>query len=147
MKILKRIGIIVGVLIIIFISAGIIISVTYEDTAIKYLKKYLDKHLITEIEVDKINFSLFKNFPNASVELKNIMARSTLNFTASDFGERDTETLLVAENIFFEFKLIKILSGILRTVLPVISFQEILMMTLSPIFLSAKRIIFAALTV
>ncbi len=112
MKILKRIGIIVGVLIIIFISAGIIISVTYEDTAIKYLKKYLDKHLITEIEVDKINFSLFKNFPNASVELKNIMARSTLNFTASDFGERDTETLLVAENIFFEFKLIKILSGI-----------------------------------
>ena len=111
MKILKHIAISTGVLVIVFIIAGIIISATYKDTTIKYLKKYLDKHLITEIEVEKINFSLIKNFPNASVELKNILAKSTLNFSAADFVRKDTDTLLTAENVFFEFSLLKILSG------------------------------------
>jgi hypothetical protein len=111
MKILKHIIIIAVVLTVIFILSGIVISLTYEDTAISYLKKYLDKHLITEIEVDEINFSLLKNFPNASVEFKNINAKSTLNFSAKDFTGTDTETLLTAKSIFFEFGLIKLLSG------------------------------------
>jgi hypothetical protein len=111
MKILKRIGIIIAVLIIILIITGIFISATYDDAVIRYLKKYLDKHLITEIEVDKIDFSLLKNFPRASVELKNIYARSTLNFSESDFIRDNTDTLLIAKSIFFEFALIKIFSG------------------------------------
>ncbi len=111
MKIVKRIGIIIAVLIIILIPAGIFISTTYDESVIRYLKKYLDKHLITEIEVDKIDFSLLKNFPRASVELKNIYARSTLNFSERDFIDENTDTLLVAKSIFFEFGLLKILSG------------------------------------
>ncbi|UCH13503.1 MAG: hypothetical protein JSV22_10360, partial [Bacteroidales bacterium] len=86
MKAAKRIGIIIAILIIILLPAGIFISVTYDEAVIKYLKKYLDKHLITEIEVDEINFSLLRNFPNASVELRNVLARSTLNFSAQDFN-------------------------------------------------------------
>jgi hypothetical protein len=109
MKILKRIGIIVAVLSIILIPIGIFISTTYDDAVIRYLKKYLDKHLITEIEVDKIDFSLLKNFPRASVELKNIYARSTLNFSERDFINDNTDTLLIAKSIFFEFALLKIL--------------------------------------
>ncbi len=111
MKILKRFIIVAVILIIVVILAGIFISITYEDTAIKYLKKYLDKHLITEITVDKINFSLLKNFPNASVEFKNILAKSTLNFSAKDFSGEKTDPLLIANSIFFEFKLLKLLSG------------------------------------
>lgn len=111
MKIVKRIGIIIALLIIILITAGIFISITYDEAVIKYLKKYLDRHLITEIEVDKINFSLLKTFPNASVELKNIFARSTLNFSAHDFNIANTDTLLAAKSIFFEFGLLKILKG------------------------------------
>jgi hypothetical protein len=111
MKIVKRIVIIIAVLTIIFISAGIFISATYDEAVIKYLKKYLDKHLVTEIEVTEINFSLLKNFPRASVELKNIFARSTLNFSEPDFINENTDTLLTAKSIFFEFGLLKIISG------------------------------------
>jgi len=111
MKIIKRIGIVITVLIIIIIPTGIFISTTYDEAVIRYLKKYLDNHLITEIEVDKIDFSLLKNFPRASVELKNIYARSTLNFSERDFLNEDTDTLLIAKSIFFEFGLLKILSG------------------------------------
>ena len=111
MKIIKRIGIIIAVLIIILIPTVIFISTTYDEAVIKYLKKYLDKHLITEIEVDKIKFSVLKNFPHASVELKNICAKSTLNFSERDFINENTDTLLIAKSIFFEFGLLKLLSG------------------------------------
>ncbi len=110
MKTVKRTGIIIAILIILIIPAAVFVSVTYDEAVIKYLKKYLDKHLITEIEVNKINFSLLKNFPNASVELKNILAKSTLNFSAHDFNN-NTDTLLTARSIFFEFGLLKILKG------------------------------------
>ncbi len=111
MKVVKRIGIIIALLIIILVPAGIYISTTYDEGVIRYLKKYLDKHLVTEIEVDRINFSLLKNFPRATVELKNVYARSTLNFSESDFADDNTDTLLVAKSIFFEFGILKILGG------------------------------------
>jgi hypothetical protein len=112
MKIARRTGIIIFILIIILaISGGIFISTAYEETAIKYLKKYLDYHLITEIEVDNINFSLLKSFPYASVRFKNVYSKSSLNFSASDFPCQDTDTLLTAASIFFEFGLLKLLAG------------------------------------
>ena len=111
MKIVKRTGIVLFILIIILIPAGIFISTSYDETVIKYLKKYLDSHLITEIEVDNINFSLLKSFPYASVQLKNVYAKSALNFSVNDFAGKDTDTLLAANSISFEFGLLKLLSG------------------------------------
>ena len=103
MKIARRTLIIVAFLILVLLGIGIYISVTYENTAIKYLKKYLDNHLITEIEVDEISFSLLKSFPYASVRFKNVYAKSALNFESRDFAGQDIDTLLTANNIFFEY--------------------------------------------
>ena len=111
MKIARRTLIIVAFLILVLLGIGIYISVTYENTAIKYLKKYLDNHLITEIEVDEISFSLLKSFPYASVRFKNVYAKSALNFESRDFAGQDIDTLLTANNIFFEFGILKLLSG------------------------------------
>jgi hypothetical protein len=111
MKIARRTLIIVTFLILVLLGIGIFISVTYEDTAIKYLKKYLDNHLMTEIEVDDISFSLLKSFPYASVRFKNVYAKSALNFAVHDFTGQDIDTLLTANNVFFEFGIIKLLSG------------------------------------
>jgi hypothetical protein len=111
MKTARRALIIVAFLILVLLGTGIFISVTYEDTAIKYLKKYLDSHLITEIEVDDIRFSLLKSFPYASVRFKNVYAKSALNFKVHDFTGQDIDTLLTANNVFFEFGIMKLLSG------------------------------------
>jgi hypothetical protein len=111
MKIARRTLIIVAFLILVLLGIGIYIPVTYENTAIKYLKKYLDNHLITEIEVDDISFSLLKSFPYASIRFKNVYAKSALNFAVHDFAGRNIDTLLTANNIFFEFGILKLLSG------------------------------------
>jgi hypothetical protein len=111
MKIARRTLIIVTFLILVLLGGGIYVSVTCEDTAIRYLKKYLDNHLTTEIEVDDISFSLLKSFPYASVRFKNVYAKSALNFAAGDFAGQDIDTLLTANSIFFEFGILKLLSG------------------------------------
>ncbi|NJK85213.1 MAG: hypothetical protein HC906_03855 [Bacteroidales bacterium] len=90
---------------------GVILTFTYEGAVIKYLKKYLDKHLTTELEVGKINFSLLKKFPNASVELKNIVAKSSAGLNKRDFRKIDTDTLISAKSLIFEFSLPGILKG------------------------------------
>ncbi len=91
--------------------AGIIISVTYEDAVVKILKKYLDKHLTTEIEVSDIKFSVFRKFPYATVEFRNILAKSGVEFSSEQFKNTSTDTLLSAKSIFFEFSLPGILRG------------------------------------
>jgi hypothetical protein len=88
-----------------FLLTGIILSSTYEDAVIKYLKKYLDKHLTTEIEVSRIKFSFIKKFPNATIELRNIVILSGTGFNHKEFSDLNTDTLLSAKSVFFEFSL------------------------------------------
>ncbi|MFO7655934.1 MAG: AsmA-like C-terminal region-containing protein [Bacteroidales bacterium] len=95
---------------VIILLAGIILSVSYKDAVIKILKKYLDKHLTTEIEVSRIDFSVFKKFPNATVEFRNMVAKSGVGFNADDFNI-NTDTLLTAKSVFFEFSILHLLKG------------------------------------
>ncbi len=90
---------------------GFIFTLSYENTVIRYIKRYLDKHLITEVEISKINFSVFKRFPNASVELKNVMAKSGLGISTSEFLPSSADTLLFARSVFFEFSIPGIIRG------------------------------------
>ncbi len=111
MRIFRRVLIIFISFLLFCLLIGVIFSTIYEDAVINYLKKYLDKHLITEVEVNKINFSIFKKFPKASVELTDIVAKSGMGFSAYDFGYINTDTLLSAKSVFFEFSLPGIIRG------------------------------------
>lgn len=93
------------------ILGGVIVSIFYENAVIKVLKRYLDKHLTTEIEVSGINFSAFKKFPNATVEFRNIVAKSGTNFSPEDFENLSADTLLTAKSVFFEFSLPGVIKG------------------------------------
>ncbi|MBN2613289.1 MAG: hypothetical protein JXB00_17180 [Bacteroidales bacterium] len=94
----------------IVLLAGFIFSVSYEDAVIKILKKYLDKHLTTEIEVSRIDFSVFKKFPNATVEFRNMVAKSGVGFNTREF-KKNTDTLMTAKSVFFEFSILHLLKG------------------------------------
>jgi hypothetical protein len=93
-----------------FLITGLILSYTYEDAVIKYLKKYLDKHLTTEIEVTQIKLSFIRKFPNVTVGLRNIVVYSGAGFQGKEFSGFDTDTLLSAKSVVFEFSL----PGVLR---------------------------------
>lgn len=94
---------------IVIVLLSVAISFFYEKAAIRYLKAYLDEHLRTQITVDEIHFRLLKSFPDASIELRNIVVLSGENFSAADFTEIDADTLLEAKRLAFQFDFIKLL--------------------------------------
>ena len=111
MRTIRKALIIVSFLFLLFVGFGLAVAFFFKNSAIDYLKKYLDKHLLTEIQVDNIRFSVLKRFPYATVELKNVVVKSTINFKSSDFTTFNTDTLLAAKNVHFEFGLLSMIKG------------------------------------
>ncbi len=87
---------------------GILISLFFKPAVISVLRNNLNNYLVTEVKVDAIRFSVLKKIPHATIELKNVLVKSTLNFDRSDFTEPDSDTLLTASSIFLEFDLVSL---------------------------------------
>ena len=85
-----------------------VISLFYEKAVIRYMKKYMDEHLLTEISMDDIRFSVLKGFPGATVEINRVVMLSGDQFSARDFRGSYADTLLKARKVSFRFDLIKL---------------------------------------
>lgn len=109
-KIAKWFGISVGIIIVLIISLCFIIAYFYGDEVKSYVVTEVNKHLKTEIQVKDIDFSLFKKFPNASVELIDVTAKSTEDFKKKDFINVNTDTLFTAKSIFLQFNILNIIN-------------------------------------
>ena len=72
------------------------------------MKKYLDEHLLTQISMDDIRFRVLKGFPNATMEISNVVVLSGNEFTPQDFDGSIADTLIKAKRISFQFDLIKL---------------------------------------
>jgi hypothetical protein len=83
-----------------------IISTFYEKAVVRYMKKYLNEHLLTQISMDDIRFRVLKGFPNATVEISHLVVLSGDHFSAKDFKGSYADTLLKARKVFFQFDLI-----------------------------------------
>lgn len=84
-----------------------IVSLFYEKAVIRFMKKYLDEHLLTQLTMDDIRFRVLKGFPNATVEITNAVLLSGQDFARSDFSAPFADTLLQANSILFQFDLLK----------------------------------------
>lgn len=84
------------------LAASLIFSLLYKDKFIQLVTSKVNDHLITEIKVNKIDFSLLKTFPFASVNFYNAQANSTTNFNKNHF-QVNTDTLFYFERISFKF--------------------------------------------
>jgi hypothetical protein len=85
-----------------------VISVFYEKAVIRYMKKYMDEHLLTQISMDEIRFSVLKGFPSATVDINQVVMLSGNQFSARDFQGSFADTLLKARKVSFRFDLIKL---------------------------------------
>ena len=83
-----------------------IVSLFYEQAVTRYMKKYLDEHLLTQISMDNIRFRVLKGFPNATVEINQVVVLSGDRFSPRDFNGSFSDTLLKARKVFFQFDLI-----------------------------------------
>lgn len=102
--VLRRILMSLMILWSVMLVVSFVLSPKSEDLVIDLLKKYLDKHLKTEIRVmrNDIKISLFKTFPNSSLEVNNLCVISPIKHPQ----KTDYDTLLFARKsaIHISFK-------------------------------------------
>jgi len=85
-----------------------VISLFYEKAVIRYMKKYLDEHLLTQISMDDIRFSVLRGFPAATVDINRVVMLSGDQFSARDFQGSYADTLLKARKVSFRFDLVRL---------------------------------------
>lgn len=102
MKKLKSISIIIGTIVAIFIVVGIVFSTIYEDKVKNYILQQVNNSIATKIDVGSIEFSVFKKFPYASLEFKQI--------TAQEVTKKEQKgKLFTAQSVYLQFNIIDIL--------------------------------------
>lgn len=85
-----------------------VLSLFYEKAMVRYLKRYLDEHLATELSMKEIRFRVLKGFPNATLEISRPVLLAGRDFNARDFGGNFADTLLYARSVSFQFDLLKL---------------------------------------
>ena len=97
-----------SVLSIILLISGtsFIIGYFYEDDVVNIVLKELNKNIKTEINIGSYDFSIISKFPDASLEFKNITAKSTKNYKSKNKNE---DTLFTAKSIFLQFNIYDII--------------------------------------
>ncbi len=112
MKIIKKISIIIGIIITIFVVIGLVFSTLYEDKVKAYIIQQINNSVATEIDVKEVKFSVFKQFPYASLEFQKVTAKEVINTNKKG-------TLFSAQSVFLQFNIIDILNEnyIIKTVM------------------------------
>lgn len=106
-KISKRIFLIFAALIFLLISASFIFSHLYKNKVVNLVVSELNKYLKTEVKVKKIDFSVFKHFPNASVIFYDVTVKGSP--VLKKRFRWQTDTLLTATSISLDFDIIKLI--------------------------------------
>jgi hypothetical protein len=79
----------------------LLLSYIYQDEIKKRLVDELNKQINTEISIESIDFSVLKKFPNASIELSNVLVKD-----AWENKEQSKDTMLFAEKFFLQMSLL-----------------------------------------
>ena len=93
----------------ILIAAAAILGRIFEDKVTQYVVSGLNKQIRTEAEVVDVKLSFLKKFPDASLELKDVVLLSVPDYLPSDFPGQNTDTLLMARRIYLRFSVAKLL--------------------------------------
>lgn len=105
MKIVKRILIVFGFVLVLLVAAAIIIPIVFKDDIKAALDKQIAKMVNADVvfEVDNFSLSVFKNFPNVTVQIKDMGV-----FNRAPF---EGVPLFVMEELDIEVNLKEILFG------------------------------------
>lgn len=102
-KLVKRIFITIGVLIVLLIATAIIIPVFFKDKIMAVVKTQLNERLLATTDFKDVDISLFRNFPRLSVSIEG------LSVVGRDAFKGDT--LIAAKSIDVALDLMKAIKG------------------------------------
>ena len=98
LQVLKTVGKLLGILLIAVFLIGSLIVFFYEKEIKQLVIQEVNKNLDTKITVEEFNFSVFRHFPLASIEMKNV-------FIEEAIMEKKKDTLLYAKRLSLLFKI------------------------------------------
>ncbi len=104
-KIIISFLIIVGIL----VTVAAILGRIYEDEITQYVVSELNEQIRTEAEVGDVKLSFLKKFPDASLELNDVLLFSVPDFLPSNFPGYNTDTLLQADRLYLRFNVARLL--------------------------------------
>ncbi len=102
-RFLKRLFYTLLLLLLLLLTGGFIIGYFYGDEVKQYIITELNKQLNTQVivEPEDINFTVIRNFPNASIEFSNVKALDAVE-------KKKKDTLFRAGNISLQFNIMDI---------------------------------------
>jgi len=106
---------IIKVLAVLFISVTLVLftaALIMQDKVADIILKSLNKSISTKFEFESVRLSFLRKFPKATLDLKNVLVRSSPGFNKEAFTGIDTDTLLAARSVFAEFDISDIYHGI-----------------------------------
>lgn len=109
-KYLKKTLIIFSITFIVLIASALIITIVYADNIKQYFISKINNYLSTEIKVETVNFSLIKKFPDACISFHNVIAMSAPGYDKKSFKNINSDTLLVAKEVYLQFNIFDIFS-------------------------------------
>jgi hypothetical protein len=101
LKIIRKIFVTAVVLTVIAGIAAVVLARVYEDDLKEYVIKKIDEKFSADINVEKIELSFWRKFPNASLRFKNIAVR--------DSHIPENPPVFAARNLFLQFDIYDIL--------------------------------------
>ncbi|HZK61615.1 MAG TPA: hypothetical protein VFC41_06020, partial [Anaerovoracaceae bacterium] len=107
LKILKLLSILIIAVSLILFS----VSFLMQDKVGSIILNSLNNNISTKLDVGSFKLSLLRRFPNASLELKNVLVHSSSGFNSEAFTGINTDTLLAARSVTFEFNITDIIKG------------------------------------
>ncbi|MBU0765925.1 MAG: hypothetical protein KJ607_13955, partial [Bacteroidetes bacterium] len=113
MKIIKYFLLFVLRLVILSVTAGYIIASYYGDEIKNRIVGELNKHITIDIKVDFVDFSVYtfiEDFPNVSLDFRNVTALSSRSFNGRQF-DVNTDTLMTAKKLSLQFNIRDIWRG------------------------------------
>lgn len=98
----KKVLIIFSILVLSILGLGLYIASVYEEEVKTYILSELNKNLATKVDIEDLSFSVFRKFPYASLELKNVRADEVND-------KEKKEDLFKIKSIFLQFNIMDII--------------------------------------
>ncbi len=94
-----------GVFLVVTITGGILVS-AYKDDIQRYILNYLNEHLNTKVDVDRVNITMLRHFPYISATFRDITILSSYSYRKTN---PSPDTLLTANEVILDVNIYKTL--------------------------------------
>jgi hypothetical protein len=98
-----------GIGLLLIIISMFVISYVYRDRLAGFLLEKINENIETKVDIKQIDFTLLKKFPNASLELTDVIIYSSNKYKFESTYVNDT--LLYAKKLYLQFNIFNLLNN------------------------------------